>query len=657
MFVGLSSGTYTIIAQDENGCFDTTISEITEPNILFLNIESQTDNNCGETNSGEVTLVLTGATGVVIYNLGGTTNSTGIFTDLAAGLLPVTATDENGCIESTTVNIQQNSSIEITIDNITNVNCFGNSTGAITVNASNGVEPYKYAIDGFEFGIINTFTDLPGGTYSVNVIDSEGCISIVSVIISEPRELTVTVETIANPTCGGESDGSITFFISGGTLPYTYNDMIINEENLSITLADLSASEIDLLVTDVNSCVASYALTLADPEPMVLAISETVSVNCETGTSGSVSVSAVGGDGNFLYQLGNFTSANGVFSDLEPGMITINATDGNGCEASISTEITLIGGISINDFEITDVSCNGDQSGSLNNIIASGGSGTYMYSLDGDVNSVGLFAPLFAGTYTLTVADEHGCQGSIEVVVNQPDFMSFTISQNDVTCNGLNDGYLVISETSGGAGIINYTLNGETNDTGTFNGLSPGTFTLNITDENNCSISEEITINEPDELTISVTNFTSDDGSMNGEILVIAEGGTEPYTYSIDDKSNFQSGDIFTELENISYTIIVQDANGCEAQVEHILTNNFDIDTFKGISLYPNPAFDLITLESELLEPSNYRLVNSKGQLVKSGAIKRFHTTVSVSEIPCGIYFFNIATKRGSVYLKFFKTY
>lgn len=658
IFTGLSAGTYTVIAQDENGCFDTTILEITQPGALFLDIVSQTDNSCGETTSGEVTLVLTGTTGAVVYTLGGTTNTTGIFTGLAAGMLSVSATDENGCTESTSVNIGQNSSIELTIENVTDVNCYGNSTGAITVSASNGVEPYTYAIDGVDFGISNTFTGLFSGVYTISATDSEGCLSLVSVSISEPIALTVTVESIVNPTCEGASNGSITFSISGGTLPYIYNDMTINEDNLSMTISDLSASEIDLIVTDANSCITSYNISLTDPEPIVLTIDETVSANCNTGTSGTIAVSAVGGDGNFSYQLGDIISATGVFPDLEPGMVTINAIDGNGCEASISIEIIQIGGISINNFEITDVACNGDQSGSLGNIVASGGSGTYMYSLDGDVNSIGVFAPLFAGNYTLNVADENGCQGSVEVIVNQPDVISFNTILSDVSCNGLSDGYLVIDETSGGTGNISYTLNGETTNNGTFNGLSSGNFILNITDENNCSISEELTINEPDVLSISVTSFTNDDGSMmNGDITVKATGGTEPYIYSIDNKTSFQIDDIFTELENIPYTVIVQDANGCEAEVVHVLTSSFDINLVKRFKLYPNPAFDLITLESELLEPTNYTLINTKGQQLKSGVIKNSHTAISVSEIPYGIYFFKIVTDKGSIYLKFLKAY
>ena len=165
------------------------------------------------------------------------------------------------------------------------------------------------------------------------------------------------------------------------------------------------------------------------------------------------------------------------------------------------------------------------------------------------------------GTYDVTVTDANGCENTAQTTVTISAGPSLTISGNDISCFGDTDGDAEVVATGDGPFSYSWSPSGGTGAIAT--GLGQGGYTVLVTDNNGCTSTENITINEPTELTIS-TSFTNSSCTVNdGTATVNAAGGTGAYTY------NWSSGgttDIETGIGAGIYTIIVTDGNGCTAQ-------------------------------------------------------------------------------------------
>ncbi|MEM9821076.1 MAG: S8 family serine peptidase, partial [Bacteroidota bacterium] len=135
-----------------------------------------------------------------------------------------------------------------------------------------------------------------------------------------------------------------------------------------------------------------------------------------------------------------------------------------------------------------------------------------------------------------------------------------TGSVQDATCNGASDGSI---SASAAGGIAPYSYNWSNGNTGANNsGLSAGTYTVIVSDGNNCSESASFTVNEPSPLNVTVTGTDASGGNNNGTATASASGGTPGYTYTW---SNGASGATISNLAPGTYTVTTADANGCTA--------------------------------------------------------------------------------------------
>jgi gliding motility-associated-like protein len=129
-------------------------------------------------------------------------------------------------------------------------------------------------------------------------------------------------------------------------------------------------------------------------------------------------------------------------------------------------------------------------------------------------------------------------------------------------------------QASGGSGGYTYTLGGGAPQaSGNFSGLAPGSYTILAADSRGCDTLITISIAEPSQVSVSVTNFSDIrcNAACDGSIEVTGNGGTASYTYSIDGV-NFQAGNLFSALCVGNYTIEVADANNCRSTVVQTLT-------------------------------------------------------------------------------------
>ena len=187
-----------------------------------------------------------------------------------------------------------------------------------------------------------------------------------------------------------------------------------------------------------------------------------------------------------------------------------------------------------------------------------------------NTNSNYTFSGLKAGTYTVKVTDSNECEKEISnLTLTQPEApLDINNTITNISCNGAADGSIAIEVTGGSKdenGLDSYSWsNGET--TQNISTLVPGTYTVTITDSNNCQISESFQVTEPDALQLSAeVNQVSCKGASDSNIDITITGGTPNYTYAwTKDNQPFSTDEDISNLSPGDYKVVVTDNNGCE---------------------------------------------------------------------------------------------
>lgn len=247
------------------------------------------------------------------------------------------------------------------------------------------------------------------------------------------------------------------------------------------------------------------------------------------------------------------------------------------CEGQIidSVQVTITDGPTSTS-TATDPSCAGND-GQID-VVATGGATPYQYSNDGGstFQSGASFTGLSAGTYNIVVEDANGCQGTETVTVNAGSgSLTVNSTPTDPSCAG-NDGQIDVT-ASGGATPYTYSIDGgSTFQSGaSFTGLAANTYNIVVQDNNGCQGTATVTLTATTgSVTASAATTDPSCGNSDGQIVVTAGGGATPYTYSVDGGSTFQSTGTFTGLAVGSYSIVVEDANGCQGTATATLANS-----------------------------------------------------------------------------------
>jgi len=380
----------------------------------------------------------------------------------------------------------------------------------------------------------------------------------------------VTHSTVnTNPLCTGSSDGSIVVTASGGTLPYQYSIDGGTTWQSSDTFSGLAAGSYNVIVEDAANNQSNFSVvTLVDP-PLLTYTATSTDPLCNGSSDGTITMTGNGGTGSLQYSVdaGISFQSSGTFTGLSASTYNIIVEDINGCQTAGS--ITLNDPIAISySATSTNENCgSGDGSLTLN---ASGGSGSFQYSIDGGTNfqSSGSFTGLTAGNYNVVIEDTFGCQTSgIETVGSSGGAVISNITSVHPTCNGYNDGSISIT-ASGNALPLTYSIDGGTTfqSSGSFSGLAGNTYNIVVLDANSCQITASVTLTDPPAITYTTTSVHPYcNGDLNGSISLIASGGTGSLQYSIDGGTTFQSSGAFINLSAGTYSIVIEDANGCQS--------------------------------------------------------------------------------------------
>lgn len=557
---GLMPGTYSAIITDNNGCMDSLSVTINSPSSPLT--ASMVDSSyiiCNGQNTGSAEVSASGGTPPLTYLWNDPSLQIGtVASSLIAGNYTIQVTDANGCVDSASVSILEPPPIIINITSVKDADC-GLFNGEAITTISGGVSPYTYLWNDPMSQTDTIANALGAGTYTLVVTDSNNCVDSLSIDINDMPGPGISIVNSTSIQCNGDSS-SIFSLPGGGQPPYTYLWDDINTQTDS-NATGLPAGTYTVMVTDFYGCTGSDSITITQPTALTMS-----ATNIDAGCgllNGSSSIIVSGGTLTYSY-LWNTSPAQTTASatGLGAGSYTLTVTDGNACVDSITTTISNLGGPSILISDSTNILCNGNSTGSAT-VSVTGGTApfTYLWN-DGSAQTNSIATGLLAGTYTVTVTDNANCNSLISVTLTEPNPFSLSFSSNAVSCNGDANGSSTIT-VSGGVSPYSYNWNDSNNQTDSIaTGLSAGTYTITITDANNCTLIANDTITEPTSLALSMNTSPENCGNNDGTATISVSGGTPSFSYSWSTQP-IQTNASATGLAPGSYLVIVNDANAC----------------------------------------------------------------------------------------------
>jgi len=555
----LGGGNYSVDITDTNGATLQLSGTVFEPSLLSVS-GTTSPLSCGATN-GAISLNISGGTAPYSYSWsnGGTEKDQ---TGLTAGTYQVTVTDANGCWVTEDFVLLATSDISATIS--TN----GCNDGSLVLDIVGGVPPYTYS---WSTGETTKDITVDGiGTYDVTVADVNGCSASTSIDVTALTAISLSV-TPTTPTCGGASNGAIDLSVNGGQAPYTYSWSLGSTEIATTQdLNNVASGNYTVVVTDSRQC--SQELTYFLRNPVSIFISEDVElIRCDgNGADGAIDISIFNAGTSYSTSWTTDSNPGVVYSTAEdlqnlgPDVYTITVTNNStGCQASKSIELAAP-----EDFQV-DLSQQYCGDGYICPTV-SGGNGSFSYQWSGPVNSFtveqgGCISANQAGTYTVEVTDEAGCVRSASIAIGAPNpSLSATVSSTNPTC-GSNNGSATVSITGGDGNYAILWSTGAVN-VQSISGLSAGTYTVKVTDGNECQKFLAFNLQGSQSPVISASTVTeaSCNGESDGVIDITVSNGTAPYSYQ------WSTGATTEDLSGVGageHSVTVTDTNGCSVNM------------------------------------------------------------------------------------------
>ena len=578
------SGTYFTTVMNAGGC-DSSLTL----NLTILNISILVDQpvSCNGNMDGSLQASASGGSGNFTYDIDGGmgySNTTGFFQNLAPGVHTVCAKESpSNVVVCGTILITQPAPITITLTVDSMESCHGNDGGitAVITGGTRIIQPYltTWSSGVPTVGLYDTIvTGLAAGVYTLTVEDDNLCFATATVTVGSDPAVTIN-ETHADIPCHGGSTviipvasggfGVLTTEITGGT----YN---------------VTAGSYTITTTDSRGCSATTVVTLVDPPLNQFAQSETAcdsyfwAVNNQTYTTSGVYTASYAGvngcDSAYaLYLTINYTTssvtnvtapnsytwdANNVTYTLS-GTYTVTIPNAAGCDSNLTLHLSIL---TLDAQLDQNVSCFNLNDGSVVSS-ATGGSGNFTYDIDGQnlfTNTTGSFINLSAGVHTICAKESPSnvvvCDtvtvGSLSAIV-----VVLTVDSL-VSCHG-NDGGISAVISGGDTTLQPYLTmwSGGTNTGGLFDlyttGLSAGTYTLGVMDDNLCYIETSITVGTSPSVTVSASSTTILCNGGSSVITPVASGGDGPLTTTI-------TGGSFTVGAG-TYTITATDTRSCSS--------------------------------------------------------------------------------------------
>ena len=522
---GVEEGSYVFIVNDSSGGINADITINVNVEGCFSASTVSTNTACGIANSGQIVVTNNSIsspfsyvlyddnTGTIVQtdnNIGFPTNT---FSSLIAGTYYVIVTDFGGTTAQTS-NVVINPSTPITFNLIIvdSSPCGGNVGSASVIDLVGGTPPYTYLWTNGQTG--PTATGLSPGNWGVTVTDSDGCIATESFTINTAPPLGVVSSVPTQANCF-QCDGTVILTISGGSAPYTYQNSggdVVTSNNLSEAFTGLCGGPNTTIVTDAGGCnITSFQTITSTAGFTVVNINST---NSDCNDDGSISISVSAPQGIITYtitdSLGstqsiNTSSQSHVFTNLPSDTYTVTISTQNGL-CTYSTDVTISNDVKfIVNSVITSGTCGNDNgvidvtltagslplAGPFDYILTNINTSAVVYSVIDDPSTTQSISALSPDTYLLDVTDFTNCTVSQTITIGPSTGINFGLTSTD--CVSGNDGTATINIFDGVGPFVIQWSNGET--TMSISGLSGGTYTATVIDDDGCVDVESVTIN------------------------------------------------------------------------------------------------------------------------------------------------------------------
>ena len=641
-FTGLAAGIYVVYLKDIANCVITDTVAINEPNAINL-FSTTVPVTCNGGSNGVINSFGNGGTGEFQFSINNANfQYNNQFTNLNAGSYTVTIRDENQCLHTDTIIIEEPSLIT-TVVNTTNSSC-GNTNGGLIVTASGGEGNYTYSLDGSNYNSTGIFNPLPSGTYYISVKDVQQCEIITSGTIRDSDGPVIVNISSTDATCNGSKNASISVIeVNGGSGILRYS---INGHNWQTghNFYNLSAATYTVMVKDGLGCISSQTITLTQPNAFV--INPIVTDATCHGANGSVTIAAAGGSGVLAYSVteGYLFQSSNVFN-LYAGTYEVIVKDAANCSGYKEFTIKEPNDIRIST-AVLNVTCHEANNGAII-AHAGGGSGLLQYSLNGNNYSTSnVFTNLQGGlTYILYVKDALNCVRTSSVFVYQPNELIVESTLADVTCAGGNNGAINLSVT-GGTLPYQYNWSNGQNSQGIFN-LTEGNYSVTVNDFNGCEKQLNFSIDQPQNPLIvnAISTNSSGGGVADGAIDITITGGVSPYSFL------WSNGAITEDISDLlpgAYLVTITDVNGCITSATFMVNSTVGINTpntTNQLKVYPNPANQNIIIETGNQLYEKIELINVLGQTVFTTTEKENKLNINTGNLENGMYFFKFINK------------
>ena len=567
----LSPGTYMVTATSSEGCTGTATATVAGAPFFTLSFMTYDVTVCGG-NDGKATVFRNGGTPPFSY-LWSTGSTSPTIANLIAGTYSVTVTDANGCEAIGSAIVGGPADLSVSIDG-TSVICEDGSSGMATAIVTGGTPPFNYL---WNTGATTAaISGLPPGTYSVTVSDAAGCDGTASIGIT--GDFFIIDFSVENILCYGESSGTIVAAGWGGVPPYTY---LWNTGSTNPEISNVPAGIYSVTVTDALGCSFSDSIELTQPPPFGVNISSS-NGGC-TPNNGEATANPFGGTPPYSYLWSTGSTAQTIMN-LSPGTYFVTVTDANGCQVNCSTVINGPSNLSVS-IDGTGLICGNDNSGTATAVV-SGGTAPFSYLWNTGATTATI-SGLFPGTYSVTVTDAAGCDGTATIVISG-DFFIVDFSFQNVLCYGESSGIIV---AAGWGGVPPYTYLWNTGSTNPeISNIPAGTYSVTVTDALGCSFSNSIEITQPPLLGVNIASSSGGCTPNSGMATANAFGGTPPYRYL------WNTGDTTMAISNLpsgTYTVTVTDANLCTTTAFTNITLGSDLSlNINSVNISCNGDFD-----------------------------------------------------------------
>ena len=557
-FKNLAAGNYAVTISDAKNC--NTIQNVTirETSPVRIAIAAKENATCGQTN-GKFEVKIESGTPPYRYDIGNGFVNLPVFDSLAAGRYTVTVKDSVGCSSTQNVEItQESNAVVATVTDLQIATC-GQSNGSFSVNTTAGVAPFTYSLGSGTTTTNSNFRNLSEGLYRLQITDAKSCTFIQEVYVDETAPVTVNIVNKKEATCG-DTNGAFSVEINSGLAPFLYN--IGNGSSNDSIFQNLMGGLYKVTINDANGCSTTQNVIIEADPPLTLESLEQEPATCGN-SNGRFKVNIVGGARPYTFAIPGKRNTAGIFEGLAGGIYSLTITDSKGCTLEQSVDIEAPNPVTATIRSVTPSVC-GSNNGTFE-LNASGGTAPYRYQLGSTTQQSPNFIGLRGGSYEVTVTDGLACSTVITVKIEETSALTATITnKTDDFCGNGGGSFTVVA--TNGLSPYSYNIGTAPTSNNTFRNISPGNYTITVTDANGCKTVAGVSIISSSNLNLQLLSQRRPScGQPNGAITVSANGGVTPYSFSLG--NNTTTSPIFEDLSPGKYVVKVTDGNGCTATV------------------------------------------------------------------------------------------